>query len=272
MRILYTTDLHGHHQKYRRLLPAAREHRVDAVINGGDMLPKNRDMFTQDRFITDHLEDHFRGFQEAGIPYLCCLGNDDLRIFDDLFEQTCARYDVVTNLAQRRHRLNGHEFVGMNWVVDYPFRLKDRCRKDTPDYQFQMQLGTGLLSTDSGWHELDDWPAFAATLPTLEEELEKLVQPEDMSRAVYVIHMPPEKRGLDRCASGPEVGSKALYDFFQRHQPRLGLHGHIHESPELSGHWYGAIGRTVCIQPGQMHPFTYVIIDLEKMEFERHTE
>ena len=83
---------------------------------------------------------------------------------------------------------------------------------------------------------------------------------------------PPDGLGLDKCRSGPEVGSRAVREFFAEHQPRLGLHGHIHESPEESGRWYGAIGRTVCIQPGQMRPFTYAVIDLDRMEFERHTE
>ena len=60
----------------------------------------------------------------------------------------------------------GFEFVGMNWVVDYPFRLKDRCRMDTADYVFQEQFGTGLLSTPNGWQEIADWISYAKTLPT----------------------------------------------------------------------------------------------------------
>jgi Icc-related predicted phosphoesterase len=41
------------------------------------------------------------------------------------------------------------------------------------------------------------------------------------------------------------VGSRAVRNTVQRHQPALGLHGHIHESR-------GAvkIGNTVCINPG----------------------
>ena len=160
----------------------------------------------------------------------------------------------------------------MNWVVDYPFKLKDRCRMDTKDYDFQMQFGTGLLSTPEGFEGLPDWFATAKTLPTIEDELNRLPEPSSMSQGIYVIHMPPSRLGLDVCANGSEVGSKALYNFLERNQPKLSLHGHIHESPETSGRWHANLGNTLCIQPGQLTPFTYVIIDLQTMEFDRHTE
>jgi Icc-related predicted phosphoesterase len=143
---------------------------------------------------------------------------------------------------------------------------------DTRDYVFQEQFGTGLLSTPGGLKEIADWFAYARALPTLADELERLVRPKDMDRAVYVIHMPPHNLGLDECRPGPRVGSKAVYDFLSEHQPRLSLHGHIHESPQVSGRWHARLGDTLCIQPGQLEPFTYVVIDLETMEFDRHTE
>ena len=67
----------------------------------------------------------------------------------------------MTNLAQRKSEIGRFEFVGMNWVVDYPFRLKDRCRMDTADYVFQEQFGTGLLSTPNGWQEIVEWISYA---------------------------------------------------------------------------------------------------------------
>lgn len=56
---------------------------------------------------------------------------------------------------------------------------------------FQRQLGTGLLSTPGAWEEIDDWFTYAKTLPTIEEELKALPQPNDMTKSVYVIHIPP---------------------------------------------------------------------------------
>lgn len=272
MNVLFVTDLHGCTWKYERLFEVAQAFQADVVVNGGDMLPKEGDLSAQGAFIADYLDPHFAQFDAAGIHYLCYPGNDDLSIFDELFEQTCDRYAFVACLAQRKCELGDFEYIGMNWVVDYPFRLKDRCRMDTSTYVFQGQFGTGLLSTPEGWYEIKDWFSYAKTLPTIEDELRRLVRPKDRTQSIYVIHMPPYRLGLDECGDGAKVGSKAVYDFLLEHQPKLSLHGHIHESPEVSGRWYAGLGSTLCIQPGQLEPFTYVTINLRTMKFDRHTD
>ena len=271
MRIVFTTDLHGATWKYEKLYEVAQEYGADVVINGGDMLPKDRNLFQQDTFITQQLQRHFQQFDKAKIHYLSYLGNDDLAIFDTLFENTCQQYEYVSNIGQRKITLHDVEFVGMNWVVDYPFRLKDRCRMDTRDYVFQPQHGTGLLSTFVGWEELDDWYAYANTLPTIEDELQEVPRPQKMEQSVYIVHMPPAYVGLDVCGHGERVGSQALFRFLYEHQPKISLHGHIHESPDVSGVWKTQIGETICIQPGQLTEFTYVTIDMATMEIHRHT-
>ena len=110
--------------------------------------------------------------------------------------------------AQRKFKIGDFEFIGMNWVVDYPFRLKDRCRMDTDDYVFQEQFGTGLLSMPNGFQELNNWFAYVKTLPTIKSELKQLPFPKNMAHSVYVIHMPPWRLGLDKCSHGREVGSE----------------------------------------------------------------
>ncbi len=264
MKIIYTTDLHGNRDYYDKLVEVAAMAEADMVINGGDMLPKGGDMFAQGKFIPGFLDEHMQAITANGTHYLCALGNDDLMIFDNTFETTCNKYPLVTNIAQRLVEINGIEFVGMNWVVDYPFRLKDRCRMDTKDYIFQQQLGTGLLATPTGWEELPDWQSYAATLPTLEDEIKNLPRPNNMQESIYIIHMPPYGIGLDECRAGKHiVGSRALTKFFADNQPRYSLHGHIHESPQISGKWQSDIGNTTCIQPGQGPKFTYVTIDTQ---------
>ena len=272
MKLLFVTDLHGCRWKYDRLINSAQEFKADVVINGGDMLPKGRDLSSQEEFITGYLNAHLAQFDSARIYYLCCPGNDDLIIHDELLENVCGKYPHVLSLAQRVFRIGYYEFVGFNWVVDYPFRLKDRCRMDSQDYAFQAQLGTGLLSTPSGWQEIEDWFSYARTLPTIKDELERLVRPNRMAQSIYSIHMPPHGLGLDQVGNGEKVGSKTIYDFLRNHQPRLSLHGHIHESPDVSGSWHARLGDTLCIQPGQLDPFTYVTIDLDTLEFDRHTD
>jgi len=269
MKLLFVTDLHGQAWKYERTLALAKQLRVPLVINGGDMLPHGKHWDSERAFITEFLAGHLAEYDRAGIEHFCYFGNDDLMILDPLLDEVCAKHPRVVNLAQKKVERGGYEFIGMNWVVDYPFRLKDRCRMDTREYQFQAQFGSALYSTPAGYREVPDWQAHAATLPTIADELERLPHPADMAKAVYVIHMPPTRLGLDVCSTGLEVGSKALYEFIKRHQPRVTLHGHIHESPQMTATWLVKLGRTLCIQPGQMAPLAYVLLDLDTLQAER---
>ena len=261
---------HGHHAKYRQVLQIARERRVDVVVNGGDLLPNGGDLHDQQaEFLDRFLDPHLGEYDAAGIQYVAYLGNDDLRVHDERFKGLCARHPMATNLAQAHLELDEFDLIGTNWVVDYPFRLKDRCRMDTADYRFGPQFGSGLLSKPDGFEKLADWPSHAETLPTIEEELDRLPSPRDPATAIYVIHMPPANLGLDVCGTGETVGSEAVYRFIERVQPLLTLHGHIHESPDVSRVWRAQLGRTWCIQPGQMKPLSYVLIELPEMQIER---
>lgn len=101
-----------------------------------------------------------------------------------------------------------------------------------------------------------------------DEELGKMIeamvgQVSDVARCVFNFHDPPVDSTLDTCpmldwntdppaqiVRGGQVvlfgaGSRTVRQAIETHQPALGLHGHIHESP-------GAvrIGRTLCLNPG----------------------
>jgi Icc-related predicted phosphoesterase len=146
---------------------------------------------------------------------------------------------------------------------------------DTKEFIFPKQFGKPVISTSNGWKKINDWFSYVETLPTIEEEINNLVRPSNMERAIYIIHTPPLNLSLDVCHDGKKVGSKAVYEFLKKNQPLISFHGHIHESAEISGKWYNRIGKTLCIQPGQSHYhekyLIYALVDLETMEFERKT-
>jgi Icc-related predicted phosphoesterase len=48
--------------------------------------------------------------------------------------------------------------------------------------------------------------------------------------------------------------------FIEQHQPPLTLHGHIHESPAVSGSYADRIGRTLCVNPGQSPDRLHAVI------------
>ena len=80
-------------------------------------------------------------------------------------------------------------------------------------------------------------------------------------RTVFSFHCPPYRTGLD---DAPEltadmrlkdagravkpVGSTAVREAIEQHQPALSLHGHIHEARGNT-----RIGRTLCINPGSSY-------------------
>lgn len=267
---LFVTDLHGNRRRFERTLALARETGARLIVNGGDMFPHGRMHEEQARFIREFLDGHLAECQDAGIRYFAMAANDDLRAHDPLLDEICARYPLAENIAGRLVSADGYDFIGFNLVTDFPFRLKDRARMDSRDFVFPPQLGGGLLSIPGGWEEIADWPGHARTLPTIEEELAALPTPADPLRAVYVLHGPPAQLGLDVVRGGSAVGSAATLSFLEKTQPLLSLHGHIHESPEESGKWKNAVGRTVCIQPGQSPTgLTVVLGDLRAMTFER---
>lgn len=270
MKILYTTDLHGNDLYYDSIWKKAIELKVDMVINGADMLPKKRPInFLQKRFIEYLEQKYFPKFEKAGIYYLCCLGNDDLRVHDEVFTEVCSKFKYVHDIAQQKIQINGFEYIGFNMVADYPFQLKDRVRKDREDFVFPIQHGPGRISCEDGWVELEDWFEIANMMPTIEEELKDLPRPTNMKKTIYVIHLPPAGLGLDE-TGGQRPESKAVHDFLSKEQPLLSLHGHIHSSYKITGIWKALMGETICVQPGQGGPTpVYVIIDTDTMDMER---
>jgi len=273
MKFLYVTDIHGIQWKYDHIFQIAKSFKVDLVINSGDMLQKKGNFLIQDRFIKNFLDDYFSKFNNEGIYYLTMLANDDLIIFDELLQNTCNKYPYVVNIAQKKFEFKDYEFIGMNWVSDFPFALKDRARKDSKDFIFPKQFGKPVISTLKGWKKIEDWYAYAETLPTIEEEMNRLVKPSRMEKTIYIIHGPPSNMFLDVCQDGSRVGSKAVYEFLKQKQPLMSFHGHIHESPEISNKWFEYLNKTLCIQPGQSHHFQdyliFTTIELENLNFER---
>ncbi|MCC7550469.1 MAG: metallophosphoesterase [Methanobacterium sp.] len=273
MKIIFTTDLHGTSWKYQRILELAQKLKVDAVVNGGDLLPVNSDLTVQKDFILNFLDDYFHQYESSNIYHLSVMGNTDFKCFDPLFNEITSNYDYTENLSARKVKIDEYEFIGTDLMPDYPFRLKDRCRLDNPHDEFPEQCGKGLLSSLQGWEDIEDWFNYAKKLPTLKEELDNLPHPENVKKAVYVMHMPPAFTGLDVCQGNVTVGSKSIYHFFRNKQPLLSLHGHIHESPKMSRIWNSNIKNTTCIQPGQDNEdLVYVMGNLEEMEFQRFIE
>jgi uncharacterized protein len=54
----------------------------------------------------------------------------------------------------------------------------------------------------------------------------------------------------------------------EKHNPLLTLHGHIHESPYISGKWKDEINHSICINPGNGKGLHAVTITIENNQIQ----
>lgn len=64
---------------------------------------------------------------------------------------------------------------------------------------------------------------------------------------LFVCHQPPMNTLNDKLANGGHVGSKAVREFIETHQPLVCFTGHIHEATGID-----TIGKTQIINPGRL--------------------
>jgi Icc-related predicted phosphoesterase len=134
-------------------------------------------------------------------------------------------------------------------VVEY---VEGRCVR-LDDRHEMVTTGYSNLTPWKSPRELDE-PELSAYLEAMYAEVE------DPANLIAVLHCPPRGTELDQApmidaefrvqtAGGDvrmgSVGSQAVRDFIEQHQPLLALHGHVHESKGAE-----KLGRTLCINPG----------------------
>jgi Icc-related predicted phosphoesterase len=116
-----------------------------------------------------------------------------------------------------------------------------------------------------------------ARYSTIKEDLEILAGEGELDAAVILFHTPPHETTLDRAALDGRsvdhvplalhVGSIAVRRFIELRQPLITLHGHIHESPRLTGSWKDRLGRTHLFSAAHDGPeLALVRVDLESPE------
>ena len=271
-RFLYVTDLHGWREGYEALLRFAIANGLSTIVNGGDMLPKGGGILKeQKRFIRIHLRDFLTRCQDAGVTYYAMFGNDDLASRLPYWREILSEHPDAFDLTDGWHELpDGHPIRGVNYVPDAPFGLKDWMVLDSPGWQRPFQTCRAIVSGPNGFEEIEDVERFFAERPALSGILSEVsADAVDMGRAILVAHAPPAGTGmgiLGGLLRGKDVGSEAVRTWSERNQPMLTLHGHIHESPDVSGVHTTRIGRTVCHQPGQKAPLalTASIVEIHR--------
>ncbi|MEK6950093.1 MAG: metallophosphoesterase [Nanoarchaeota archaeon] len=257
--LVYSSDLHGNEQQYQRLMDYAVRSGAQAVILGGDLLPKHfppdEYIAGQRAFLEQRLLKMLDSLTEENIATFFLLGNDDAAANKDLVEK------LPSSIHGRRQRLtNDFEICGYSYVPITPFAIKDWEKYDLS--MVPSRLGAryeqrkkanyrlaGFKTTRAGRSEFT-FTAAMEKKDSIQWDLENQVFTRDPQQTLYVIHTPPDNTALDQTAPGQHVGSLALRQFIEKNQPYVTLHGHIHETVEVSGTFTEKIGKTFCFSSG----------------------
>lgn len=262
----FVSDIHGSPDRYWKLFQAISNERPEAVLLGGDLLPpglsavRSLDFGHQD-FVTGFLARCLGELKdELGSAYprvFLILGNDDSRS-EEAAVIAAAATGVWEYIHGRRVSFLGYDIYGYSHVPPTPFLAKDWERYDVSRY-----VDPGCISPEEG-HRSVPVPENRIRYATIKDDLVRLVGDRPVDRAIFLFHSPPYKTALDRAALDGKtidyvpldvhVGSIAIERFIKNRQPLITLHGHIHESAQLTGSWSECIGCTHCFSAAHQGP------------------
>ena len=182
-------------------------------------------------------------------------------VFTQVMTDTLRRW---VKLAEERLKPNGVK-VYMTGGNDDRSEVEDVLKGseyvvDPEGEVVTLEDGREMLS--SGWSNPTPWKTpRECSEEQIAAKLDGMISKvQDMETCVFNLHVPPYDSGLDTCPkldetlkpvyAGSEIimmsgGSTAVRTAIEKHQPAVGLHGHIHES-----RGFVKIGRTLCLNPG----------------------
>jgi Icc-related predicted phosphoesterase len=224
----------------------------EVVLLGGDLLPglntEAHGLF--DDFIGDYLHARFRELKDQldnVYPFVgLIMGNDDPRVFEKDFERGEAT-GVWYYLHDKCIAFHEYNLTGYSFIPPTPFRLKDWEKYDVSRF-----VDPGCAAPMEGIRSVN--PDYDMEFSTIERDLVRLAEGISLDKTIMLFHSPPYHTKLDRAGIDGmkvdhvpidvHVGSIAIQRFIEARQPRVTLHGHIHESVRITGEWKEQMGNT----------------------------
>jgi hypothetical protein len=286
LRIFFATDIHGSDICWKKFINAAKFYEARVIILGGDMTGKaiipvirgvqGYEVSFMDRKIALSSEDEVRALEKSISDkgyYPVRLAPDEIAHLSERPEERDAlftrealkRVEEWLDFAENRLRGANVQVYACPGNDDF-FEIDEALAQSelvhlAEGQAFDLDLGFRLLST--GWSNPTPWNTFREEPEEqLARRLDKLAGlMDDPTRTLCSLHAPPYGSGLDDAPELDEnlrpkyagqslvpVGSKAVREFIDRHQPALGLFGHIHEARGAQ-----RLGRTLAINPGSAY-------------------
>ncbi len=287
--IFFASDLHGSNVCFKKFINGAKFYGANVLIMGGDMTGKavipvceqadgTHLAFQAGATITLKTQeevDEFvksngnKGFYPSVISEQEFQSlKDDPDAQDELFKKL-----VVERVAEwcdyAGQILDGKDIPFLTAPGNDDFFEIDQVLHDSPHVHYHEMEVTELRgyeilhcggSTRTPWDTEREY-----TEEEYQEKFNELVpQAKNMDHCISNVHVPPYGTILDQCPKldddlqvvyemgnpvSDHASSKALYGVIEKHQPLVGIHGHIHE-----GRGDIKIGKTICVNPGSVYP------------------
>jgi len=283
-KVFFATDLHGSEVCWKKFLNSAKFYGADVLICGGDMTGKaivpivaENGHFTfalggePQAVAAEKVAEVEANIRRKGY-YPLQMSVERLHELDgDPAKRAACFQEVMLEGVDRWMKLAAEKLrgTGIRCFVspgnDDEMEVDDVIRRaelvELAEGRVVEIDGFSMIST--GWSNPTPWNTHREES---EEQLTKRIEEmathvPDASHAIFNLHCPPYKSGLDEApaidadlkllhggrALRP-VGSTAVRQAIEKHQPLISLHGHIHESK-------GAvkIGKTLSINPGSAY-------------------
>lgn len=306
--IFFTSDIHGSEKCWVKFLNAAEFYKADVIIMGGDVTGKliipivehKNGTFTTSVFGNDYtlttkqeVEDIKSKIRFSGYyPYVCSESEvEELeadkkkvdKLFDVLMVEELRRW-----LGMADGRVNKNVKIILSPGNDDRFVIDDVIKESEriiyPEEKV-VEIDRDHEMISCCWSNPTPWNS---PREVSEEELGKKLETEfkrvdSYDNLICNFHVPPYKSNLDLAPKldknmrvkyvmgKPEfvpVGSKSLQKLMKKYMPKLGLHGHVHESAGEKRY-----GRTLCVNPGSEYGEGILkgyLIDLTKEGIKRY--
>jgi len=286
-KVLYTADIHGNKIQYQKLIDYAIKIAADTVIIGGDIAPKRR--------LADNYIKFQQQFFEHELPKLLyplkeklpdsnlflMMSNDDCKANLDVLEKhSPGLYQLIH--GKRINLTKKLDILGYSYVPITPFGIKDWEKFDLSNVpsnlieEYENRKRTtyrldGFKSTRSGWKEFQ-FSQDMEKKDSIQKDLSNKLFQNKPNKTVYVIHTPPNQTNLDQVLTKNHVGSIAVRLFIEDCQPYLTLHGHIHETVDVSGKFKDNIGETLCLSSGNHDSWSKLAVLVFDLYDPKHTD
>lgn len=262
MRVCFTSDLHGRADLYEQLDKLVADRRPELLILGGDLCSDadvDDPIGSQVAYFAEDLQPRIERWlqQHSALHVALIPGNHEwlptAHAIAKFSESPRVHYPRLKPID-----CDSFALVGFAMTPPTPYHAKDFERLDHDDDHVNGEEAY-YWDADAGAVRQTTAREYFSTRRTIAETLADFSKP--AKPWIFVCHAPPRDTALDRLPdiSFP-VGSAAVRKCIETHQPLVSLHGHIHDSPAVTGAFFEKMSGSLAINPGQGEEELYAVI------------